>query len=129
MTASFAGLVDLEEETLEVYIRDWHWDKPSHDFARQAGRFLLAFVAHLATAGLSESTLRRHRDNCWTIGLLECQYGHHDTFSPGISAEEPLLLYEFRRKFSASKSAVTSYQAAWRKLGRYARSVLGETAS
>jgi hypothetical protein len=114
---------------LEKYIEDWHWDEPSHAFAWQAGGFILEFLDHLAAKGLSEPTLRKHRNNCWAIGLLECQYGYHDVFSPQIFTGRPSFLYEFKRKFSDSKYAVTSYQATWRKLDRYARSVLEKTAS
>jgi hypothetical protein len=123
------SLIDPEEEALEEYIEDWHWDEPSHQFARQVGKFLFAFMDHLATTGLAESTLRKHESNCWAIGLLECEYGYHDTFSPQIFTGGPSFLYEFKRKFSDSKYAVTSYQATWRKLDRYARSVLEKTAS
>jgi hypothetical protein len=110
-------------------IEDWHWDEPSHEFARQVGKFLSAFMDHLATTGLAESTLRKHESNCWVIGWLECRYGYHDTFSPEIFTRGPSFLCEFKRKFSDSKYAVTSYQATWRKLDRYARSVLEKTAS
>jgi hypothetical protein len=122
-------LMDPEEEALEEYIEDWHWDEPSHEFARQVGKFLFAFMDHLATTGLSKTTLRKHESNCWAIGLLECQYGYHDTFSPEIFTGGPSFLYEFKRKFSDSKYAITSYQTTWRKLDRYARSVLEKTAS
>ena len=121
------SLIDPEKEELEKYIQDWHWDEPSHAFARQVGEFLFAFMDHLATTGLAESTLRKHNSNCWAIGLLECQYGYHDTFSPDILIGGPSFLYEFKRKFSDSKYAVASYQATWRKLARYARSVLEKT--
>jgi len=50
-------------------------------------------------------------------------------FSPEISTGGPSFLYEFKRKFSDSKYAVALYQTTWRKLERYARSVLGTTAS
>jgi hypothetical protein len=129
MTEIPASSVDPEEEALEEYIENWHWDEPSHEFARQVGRFLFAFMDHLATTGLAESTLRKHNDNCWAIGLLECQYGYHDRFSPNIFTGESLFLYEFEHKFSDSKYAVASYQATWRKLARYVDSVLEETAS
>jgi hypothetical protein len=128
MTEPFSTPVDLGEKESEEYIEGWHWDEPSHTFARQAGGFLFRFLDHLATKRLSEPTLRKHRNNCWAIGLLECQYGHHDTFSPEIFTGEPSFLYEFKRKFSYSKYAVASYQATCRKLDRYARSVLEKTA-
>ncbi len=114
---------------LEKYIQDWYSDEPSHEFARQAGTFLLEFLDHLRATGLSERTLRKHRNNCRAIGKLVCDYGYYDTFFLEIFTGEPSYLYEFKRKFSDSEYAVTSYQATWRKLARYTRSVLEETES
>ena len=108
---------------VEQFIKQWSYDERSHEMARQMGRFLLQFLDYLVTTGLSEATLRRHRDNCWAIGKLECDYGYHDTFSPAIFLGEPAYLYDFKRKFAASKYAVTSYQATWRKLVKFVRSL------
>jgi hypothetical protein len=114
---------------LEEYIEDWYWNEPSHEFARQVAAFLFEFIDHLEATGLFEPTLRKHRSNCWAIGYLVCQYGYHDTFSAEIFTARPSFLLEFKRKFSDSKYAITSGQATWRKLARYTRSVLAETAS
>jgi hypothetical protein len=114
---------------LEEYIEDWHWDEPSREFARQVAAFLFEFMDQLEATGLSKPTLRRHESNCWAIGYLMCNYGYHDTFSVQIFAEGPSYLYEFKRKFSDSKYAIASYQATWRKLARFTRSVLAEAAS
>ena len=35
---------ELEEQGLEEYIEDWHWDEQSHEFARQVGAFLFQFM-------------------------------------------------------------------------------------
>lgn len=118
------SLIGAQEEMLEEYIQDWHWDEPSHEFARQVATFLFEFIDHVGATGLSEPTVRKHNSNCWAIGYLLCHYGYHDTFSPQIFAGEPSFLSEFKRKFSDSKYAVASYQATWRKLARYTRSVL-----
>jgi hypothetical protein len=107
---------------LEKFIQDWYWDESSHEFARQTGRFLLQFLEHLETTGLSRRTLNKHASNCWLIGKFECDYGYHDTFTPEIFAGEPSFLYEFKRKVSDSKYAIASYQTAWRKLAEYVRS-------
>ncbi|HEY73191.1 MAG TPA: hypothetical protein G4N99_07955 [Thermoflexia bacterium] len=115
------ALLDPKEQELEEYIEDWYWDEQSHEFARQVGALLFEFMDYLETTGLSEQTIRKHESNCWVIGLLECQYGYHDTFSPEIFSGEPSFLYEFKRKFSDSKYAVASYKATWRKLARYIR--------
>jgi hypothetical protein len=114
----------LARDRLEAFIGDWHWDEASHEFAREAGLFLLQFIAEVKTAGLAERTLRKHTNNCQLLGCLMCQYGGHKTFSPSIFAGSPAYLYEFRRKVSKSDSMVASYQTTWRKLARYARSVM-----
>lgn len=108
---------------LEKFIEDWHWDEPSHQFARQAGQFLLQFIDHLATTGLSEQTFRKHASNAELIGYLTCQYGYHKVFSPGVFVNASYHLIEFRRKVSDSKYAVDSYTTTWRKLDRYVRSL------
>ena len=109
---------------LEAFIGDWHWDEASHEFAREAGSFLFQFIAEVETAGLAEQTLRKHVSNCQLIGYFTCQLGGYKTFSPSIFAGSPAYLYEFRRKVSKSDSMVSSYQTTWRKLARYARSLM-----
>ncbi len=118
-----ADLLDPEEQELEEYIEDWYWDTQSYEFARQVGALLFEFMDYLETTGLSERTIHKHERNCWTIGWLECQYGHQDAFSPEIFSGEPSFLYEFKRKFSDSEYAVASYKATWRKLARYIRAL------
>ena len=112
-----------EEQELEEFIQDWYWDEQSHEFARQVGTLLFQFMDYLETTGLSERTIRKHIDNCWGIGWLECGYGYHDTFSPEIFLGGPSFTIEFKRKLSDSKYAVASYKATWRKLARYVRSL------
>ena len=69
--------------------------------------------------------MRKHIDNCWCIGILECQYGYQNSFSPTIFTflGEPSYIYEFKRKMSDSEYAVRSYKATCRKLDRYVRSL------
>lgn len=119
---------DADEQELEEYIQDWHWDEASHEFARQMGAFLFQFLDHLEASGLSRKTMRKHESNCWCIGWLECSYGYHKTFTPAIFLGGPSFLSEFKRKVSDSRYVVNSYQATWRKLERYVRSLgYGET--
>jgi hypothetical protein len=109
-------------EELERFIRDWYWDEPSHEFAREVGEFLFQFLDHLETTDLSKRTLKKHASNCWLIGKLECDYGCHNTFRPEIFLRGPSFLYEFKRKVSDSKYAIASYRATWRKLAKYVQS-------
>jgi hypothetical protein len=122
LTSPVAGQ-DADLQELEEYIQDWHFDEASHEFARQMGAFLFQFFAHLEASGLSRQTIRKHESNCWCIGKFECDYGYRDTFTPATFLGGPSYLTEFKRKISDSKYAVDSYQATWRKLERYVRSL------
>ena len=114
-----------EDQVLERYIRDWYWDEKSHQFARALGRYLFQFMEHLAQQGLTQRTLRKHHDNCWCIGSLECQYGDRGEFSPGKVFAYPEANYEilFMHKISDAESAVASYCTTWRKLYKYTRAL------
>lgn len=108
---------------LETFIEDWYWDEASREFARQAGLFLLQYIASLETAGLATQTLRKHISNCQLIGYFTCHYGGYKTFSPSVFALGPAYLAEFRRKVSDSNYMVASYKSTWRKVVRYIRSL------
>jgi hypothetical protein len=120
---------DSADADLERFIRDWHWDKKSHRYARELGAFLFGFLDELKASGLSPKTLRKHRDNCWLIGSFECRSGwdYEERFAPEDLFElpEPAHEAEFVRKVSDSESALESYRSTWRKLYRYARSRAG----
>jgi len=110
-----------EQAELEDFIKDWHWDDASREFARQVGQFLFEFLDDLDAKRFSDRTYNKHVDNCWLIGKFTCDYGYRETFSPEIFRGEPSYLYEFKRKVSDAPSALKSYQATWRKLARYAQ--------
>ncbi len=117
-------MTKIEKEEFEDFIRDWHYDKKSHKFAQETGKFLFQFIDSLKKQGLSERTIRQHTDNCWCIGVFECQYGFNDKFSPNIFMyEEASYVYDFERKHSNSKYAINSYKATWRKLAKYVNSL------
>ena len=109
-------------KNVDDFIKGWNWDEESHEYARQLGTFLLQFLDSLEATGLSAQTLKKHRDNCWCIGLLHCSYWFRGVFSPSMFLYAPSYVDEFKRKMSDSGYAVASYQATWRKLGRYVRS-------
>ena len=117
-------MTTFDDDELEEFIQDWHWNKKSHGFARETAAFLFEFIDSLVDTGLSQRTIAKHIDNCWSIGILECLYGYHDTFSPDIFLdEEPSHLYEFKRRYSDSKYAIASYRATCRKLAKYVKSL------
>lgn len=116
---------DKESQELEDYIAEWHYDEPSHQFARALGEYLFDFIDFLRKQGLSERSLRKHIDNCWCIGYLECAFGYYDDFTPGnvFCGPESGNDYEFKRKFRDSDYAVNSYRATWRKLYSYTKAL------
>jgi hypothetical protein len=117
-----------EEDDLEEYIEGWHWDEPTHEFARQMGSFLFSFYDHLEAQNLSSVTLTKHERNGWAIAYLTINYGSYETFSPEIFLGGPCYETEYQRKFSDSDSSLRSYQATWRKLEKYVRSQGGVNA-
>lgn len=112
-----------DNEEIEDFIEDWHWDKKSRTYARELCKFLFQFIDDLEQQGLSEKTIRKHLDNCWHIGILECQYGYRKTFSPGDAFYSPEAdyEYEFKRKMGDSKYAINSYKSTWRKIYNYTK--------
>lgn len=113
------SICSVDEEELETFIQDWYWDCPSLKYARDVGRFLLGFISSLEVSGLRQKTLRKHTDNCWAIGFLECQYGFRKKFHPSDLAGGPSYEYEYGRKFSDTGYALRSYRSTWRKLDKY----------
>ena len=114
---------ETEKQELEGFIEDWHWDEQSHKFAQELGAYLFQFVDHLYEQGLTEKTVRKHIDNCWCIGILECNYGYRDEFSAAAVFGSPYASYEieFKRKMSDSNYAINSYRTTWRKLYKFTR--------
>jgi hypothetical protein len=106
---------------IERYIFDWHWSERSHAFAFETGAFLFGYMDYLKESGLSEATIRKHDSNVWNIGILTCQYGYYDAFSPDIFAFPPFFEIEFKRKMSDTPNALRSYRSTCNKLAKYVR--------
>lgn len=113
-----------EEDTeLEHFIVDWYYGERSHRFAQNLGRYLFEFIDDLYEMKLTNKTIRKHIDNCWAIGYLECSYGYKKRFFPSEVFYSPIAdyTYEYKRKFSDSKYAISSYKATWKKLFKYTK--------
>jgi hypothetical protein len=118
---------DFDAE-FEYFIEDWHWDKKSHEFARQMALFMFGFFKYLENQNLSESTRRKHESNCSLIGKFVADYGYYEKFTPEAFIGDPDYIREFKRKVSNSKYMVESYKTTWRKLAKYASSRINEDA-
>jgi hypothetical protein len=115
--------IQRRDQELGDFIGEWYYGDEMYRFAKPLGRYLLEFIDHLSEQNLSEKTRRKHIDNCWYIGYLQCNFGYQDEFNPGevFCVPDAPYDYEFKRKFFSSKSAVISYRSTWRKLYAYTR--------
>ena len=113
------------DQEIDDFVGDWHCDKQSHTYARELGKFLFQFIADLERQGLSDKTVRKHTDNCWHIGILECNYSYRKKFSAGdvFYSPEADYEYEFKRKMSDSTYTINSYKSTWKKVYQYAKSL------
>ena len=61
---------------LDDWPRSWHVDPADILVGQQIVEVLTPFLLHLLDQGLAKSTMRRHRDNLWTLGgeLIRCRY-------------------------------------------------------
>jgi hypothetical protein len=61
---------------LDDWPGSWHVDPADIPVGQQIVQVLTPFLLHLLDQGLAKTTLRRHRDNLWTLGgeLIRCRY-------------------------------------------------------
>ena len=61
---------------LDDWPRSWHVEPADILVGQQIVQVLMPFLLHLLDQRLAKATLRRHRDNLWTLGgeLIRCRY-------------------------------------------------------
>lgn len=61
---------------LDDWPRSWHVEAADIPVGQQIVQVLTPFLLHLLDQGLAKATMRRHRDNLWTLGgeLIRCRY-------------------------------------------------------
>lgn len=61
---------------LDDWPRSWHVDPADIPVGQQIVQVLTPFLLHLLDQGLAKATMRRHRDNLWTLGgeFIRCRY-------------------------------------------------------
>jgi hypothetical protein len=61
---------------LDDWPRSWHVEPADIPVGQQIVEVLTPFLLHLLDQGLAKATMRRHRDNLWTLGgeLIRCRY-------------------------------------------------------
>ena len=61
---------------LDDWPRSWHVEPADLVVGQQIVQVLTPFLLHLLDQGLAKATVRRHRDNLWSLGgeLIRCRY-------------------------------------------------------
>ena len=61
---------------LDDWPGSWHVEPADIPVGQQIVQVLTPFLLHLLDQGLARATMRRHRDNLWTLGgeLIRCRY-------------------------------------------------------
>ena len=114
-------MTEERKDAIEQFIIDWYWDKASQEFAFELADYLFQFLDYLNDEKkVSERTFRKHKNNCWALGILICQYGYHEKFTPQVFAYPPYHEFEFKRKHLASDYALKSYYSTCNKVEKYA---------
>lgn len=118
---------------LDDWPRSWHVDPADIPVGKQIVQVLTPFLLHLLDQGLAKTTLRRHRDNLWTLGgeLIRCRYDDDelarknvkDALRQLIEGDGGPLMWP-----RISEPEQDSLDATCRKLNRFLReSVAGKT--
>ena len=65
---------------LDDWPRSWHVEPADIAIGQQIVALLTPFLLHLLDQGLAKATVRRHRDNLWSLGgeLIGCRYNDED---------------------------------------------------
>jgi len=71
---------------LDDWPRSWLVDPADIPVGQQIVHVLAPFLLHLLDQGLAKATLRRHRDNLWTLGgeLIRCRYDDDELASKHV---------------------------------------------
>jgi hypothetical protein len=61
---------------LDDWPRSWHVEPADIAIGQRIVQVLTPFLLHLLDPGLAKATVRRHRDNLWSLGgeLIRCRY-------------------------------------------------------
>ena len=71
---------------LDDWPGSWHVDPADIPVGQQIVQVFTPFLLHLLDQGLAKATMRRHRDNLWTLGgeLIRCRYDDDELASKHV---------------------------------------------
>ena len=111
---------------LDEWPRSWHVEPADIPIGQQIVQEFTPFLLHLLDQGLAKATVRRHRDNLWSLGgeLIRRRYDDDDLARQGVKTalhqliddEGGPLIYP-----RISESEQDSVDATCRKLHRFMR--------
>ena len=109
---------------LDEWPRIWHYEPADIEIGQQIVAVLTPFLLHLLNQGLAKTTVRRHRDNLWSLGgeLIRRRYEDEelarenvtDALRALIEPDGGPLIYP-----RISESEQDSLDATCRKLNRF----------
>lgn len=108
-------------ELYEALARVWCTDPSRQALGLAMAAFMFGVLHAMEIEGYAESTIEQYAAAFDAIGLLQCRFGSHDTFSTNIFVGEAPLEDAFREHISSAKTAIQRYRRAWRKLVDWAR--------
>jgi hypothetical protein len=71
--------------------RTWHYEPADIDVGQKIVAVLTPFLLHLLDRGLAKTTMRRHRDNLWTLGGELIRHRYEDDELARLDAKSALL--------------------------------------
>jgi hypothetical protein len=111
---------------LDDWPRSWHVEPADIAIGQQIVKVLTPFLLHLLDQGLAKTTVRRHRDNLWSLGgeLIRCRYDDDDLAKQDvkdallqlIDGDDGPLIWP-----RITESEQNSLDATCRKLNRFLR--------
>lgn len=117
---------------LDDWPRSWHVDSADIPVGQQIVQVLTPFLLHLLDQGLANATMRRHRDNLWTLGgeLIRCLYDDDELARKNVKDALLQLIEGDRGPLMwprITEPEQDSLDATCRKLNRFLRgSALGD---
>jgi len=111
---------------LDDWPRSWHVEPADIAVGQQIVQAITPFMLHLLEQRLAKATIRRHRDNLWTLGgeLIRCRYDDDELAKRHVKdALQQLIRHDSGPLMwpRITESEQASMDATCRKLNRFLR--------
>ena len=111
---------------LDDWPRSWHVEPADIAIGQQIVAVLTPFLLHLLDQALAKTTVRRHRDNLWSLGgeLIRCRYDDDELARQDVRAAIRQLIERDGGPLMwprITESEQDSLDATCRKLNRFMR--------